>query len=164
MTPEAKAFKGETIQLLRRRISDWRYSLWRQEEGGDILWRRDLMLAGSVLLPEPSSQGPTLLEFYLNFDYVRNLIRNELSISPRDFMRNVNQALWRTTIRMGDAEGYFGDRFYHNVIRSDGSYGLNVVPTKAERDAPLSPYGPHTIVLPEFASVTHDMRLTALGL
>ena len=164
MTPEAQEFMHSTIQRLRQRVLSNRYQIWRQEDGGDILWRRDLMLIGSVLLPEPTSPSTELLSFYLNFDYVRRLIGNEVDIQPRNFIRHVNKSLWTSAIRMGDIEGNFGDRFYHVVTRSDGSYGANVVPTDEEKNAPMSPYGQHTITLPEFTSVTHDMRLAAIGL
>ena len=171
MTPEARAFRGEIIQYMRRRISDWRYSIWRKEQHGEILWRRDLMLVGAVLLPAeptpeptPDEPNPEVPIHHLDYDYVRAFLRQEAAVHPGFFIRRVNDDMWKAAIQMGDEMGSFGDRFYSIVYRDDDTWGLYSVPTQAEKDAPNSPYGPHTITLPEFTSVTHDMRLTALGL
>ena len=173
MTPEALAFKNSVVQTIRDRVLSPRYSVWRHEPGGDILWQRDLMLVGSVLLPETPAPEPTddepnpvAPEFHLDFDYVRNLIQSEVSILPREFIANVSVGAYNA-ILLGFGEGdnrQYGRRFY--TVNKDyvSGWGLTAVPFKVERDTPLSPYGPHTIVLPDFKPVTHAMRLQAMGL
>ena len=66
-----------------------------------VVYQRDLMLLGSVLLPEPAPDPDTpdvVPEFYLDSPLRRALITRELRISIREFVRNADVASWRERI------------------------------------------------------------------
>ena len=193
MTPEAKQLRGTVVQTIRERILSPRYQLWLRAvtiqqtnfrlgiDGTEprCLWNRDLMLLGSVLLPEQPAPAATEDEpnpvkppFYLDDADVRDLIAVELAIPPRLFIHNVYAPEWDGVIDSPGAHlgaNVIPRRFYQvdktvSIGLRGAKWGLTKVPWQSEKDAEDSTVPVDAVVLPDFLPVTDSMRYVAMGL
>ena len=181
MTPAAKAFIESTVQTIKNRwISPQFAMLMRAETINSevgmprIVYMRDLMLLGSVLLPEsaPDPDTPDVVpDFHLDSPLRRALITRELRIPIREFVRSAHVPSWTERIVADGAHRGSSDmprRFFATDF--DGSPPLvtgwvpRSVPTLAEKDAEGSTVPADATTLPDFEAVTDQMRYAALGL
>ena len=108
---------------------------------GNVVYWRDMMLLGSVLLPaEPTpAEGGDKPAFYLDDTDVRTLIQAELDITLRDFMRKrprrlVGRLPGRTrSAPRRRAASCAGSMSSTGTTRSDGRWPVS--PTEIEKDA-----------------------------
>ena len=157
MTPEAKAFRNAVVQTIRERMRNPLYLLLQHEYGGRETHKHQMMILGSVLLPEVDSEP-----FYLDDPKVRALIASQLSIHPHDFFHNANIATWgRLSIQ--DADRTLGRRFYAVNKMSELAWGFTIVFNEAEKAAEDSVIEADVVVLPDFVSVTDTIRYRAIG-
>ena len=157
MTPEAQAFIGHVVQTSRQRFRDPWHLLRLHNYGGSETNKWMLMILGSVLLPEEVGK-----DFYLDSHEVRSLIQSQLNIHPRNFFNHANISSWgRLSVRQGDAT--LGRRFYAVNKENPLSWGYTIVYNQGEKDAEDSAVIPEAIVLPDFDSVTDEMRYRAMG-
>ena len=178
MTPEARAFIQSTVQHLKDRMFAPRYALlmraesfqFGQPELPTVIWWRDMMLLGSVLLPEPGPDGDGNPQpFYLDDPAVRNLIDAELDVPLRRFARRIHVPSWMFYIAGAGAHrgpNTLVRRFYTtSTVDNDfgGLYPISV-PNQAEKDAEGSTIPADATVLPDFEPVTDQQRYSALGL
>ena len=193
MTSEAKELRNAVVQTMRERLFSPRYRFWLNAptiqqtdattgiDGTEsrCLWNRDLMILGSVLLPEEVAPEPTeevpnpvASPYYLDDADVRDLIRTELAISPRSFIHNVYAPEWDARIESPGA--HLGSsiipRRFCTVDKSVSTglrgtkWGLVAVPWQSEKDLVDSTIPVDAVVLPDFFHVTDAMRYKALGL
>ena len=178
MTPEAVAFINSTVQHIKTRMFDPKYRIIlnahsfqaaADSDFGNVIFWRDMMLLGSVLLPaEPTpAEGGDKPAFYLDDAAARALIQAELDITLRDFMRNVHVASWAAYLAAPGAHRggeQLVRRFY--VVDRDDPFGWSLarVPTEIEKDAEGSTIPGDAVCLPDFEAVTDQMRYAALGL
>ena len=102
MTPEAIAFRASTVQAIKGRMHAPNYRILLQadtfSEDTDlpkVVFWRDMMLLGSVLLPEePASGSEAAPAYYLDDADVRALIQAEVDMPLRLFVRGVHVASW----------------------------------------------------------------------
>ena len=103
MTPEAKAFRASTVQAIKARMQAPNYRILLQADTFDtdtdlpkVVFWRDMMLLGSVLLPEEPAppEGGDPPAFYLDDAAVRAIIQVELDMPLRQFVRGVHVASW----------------------------------------------------------------------
>ena len=162
MTPEALALRNRVVQTIRERVLSPRYQLWRQEPAGNVLWWRDMMILGSVLLPPPESTGLIAPRSHLDVENTRFIIDRELKVVPRILLYKANVAQWEALIPdipgTGDIDA-LGRRFY----ALNAAWEPTKIPTAEERDAQFSPYHPAHIVMPDLGVVSHRVRLKAIG-
>ena len=176
MTPEAKAFRASTVQAIKRRMQAPNYRILLQADtfASDtdlpkVVFWRDMMLLGSVLLPaEPAPpEGGDPPAFYLDDADVRALIRAELDMPLRVFVRGVHVASWAFHMVLPGAPRGTRDiprRFY--TTNTAGAFGYEpvAVPWQSDRDAMDSMISVDATVMPDFEGVTDRMRYEALGL
>ena len=177
MTPAAKAIIIEVVQTLKQRMISPQYvMLMRAITIGsvgtgipDVIYQRDLMLLGSVLLPEEPADDVTGIvpAFYLDDPLVRTLIREELQVSLREFAREAHASSWRAYIGLPGSP-WFGDSIPRRFYRIDYSGARGWIPTpvpwQSEKDAEDSTVPVDATVLPDFGQVTDQMRYSALGI
>ena len=175
MTPEAKEFQLNVIQRIRERMFSGRYITMRMattiqetdiENAPDadaprVMFWRDMMILGSVLLP-----GPATHAHYLDDADRRALILHEVLISPRDFIHACHVATWDFLLagagrRAGELQ--IPRRFYAVNKASDFGWGVTAIPTQEEKDAEDSQVPADAVTLPDFLNVTDSMRYTAIG-
>ena len=157
MNPEAKAFIGTVVQISRERFQDPWHLIRLHEYGGAETHKWMLMIVGSVLLPEVDGHP-----FYLDDPAVRQFIRSQLEIQPRDFFNNANIATWgRLSVLRGDAT--LGRRFYAVNKQISSSWGFTIVFNDAEKAADDSAVPADAVTLPDFESITDKIRYRAMG-
>ena len=163
MTPEALSFRNAVVQTIRERFSNPLYSILLYEYGGREMHAHQMMVLGSVLLPEPTHDGmgdPPA--FYLDDAGVRALIASQLATHPREFFHHANIASWGR-IGRSDSSLTLARRFYLINRASESSWGYVLVPNEEEKNAEGSFYAADAVTLPDFLNVTDSMRYTAIG-
>ena len=163
MTPEAKTFRGGVVQTIRGRMRDPFYAMFRHEYGGSEMHKHQLMILGSVLLPEaPAGDDGEVPPFYLDDPARRALIASQLAIRPTDFLNNANIVVWgRLSLQSGDRT--LGRRFYAVNKTVETSWGYYAVPNDAEYSAEDSAIPRDAVTLPDFVAVTNEIRYRAIG-
>ena len=187
MTTEALQLRHAVIQRIRRQMISPRFQLWMRADtiqqtnplvspdtdAPKVLYWRNMMLLGSVLAPEPLATTNVLTgedttpAFYLDDPDVRNLIRTELLIDPREFLHNCHVASWAFVMNHPGAPlgtSHLPRRFYQVDKDGDFGWGVTKVPWHSEKDAEDSTIPADAVVLPDFESVSDSMRYTAIGL
>ena len=178
MTPEAKALRNAVVQTIRQRVRNPLYQLRMHLPNGQDTHRQQMMILGSVLLPEKLAPAateevpnPVAPPFYLDDSEVRALIAGQLAIQPRDFFHNANFGAWGAIIptlgATGDTDG-LGRRFYavdQDAVLPGGGWGYNKIPWQSEKDAEGSTVPADAVVLPDFESIhlEYDQLLVAIG-
>ena len=164
MTPEAKAFRASTVQAIKARMQAPNYRILLQAETFSetdlpkVVFRRDMMLLGSVLLPEspPDDEGVTP-PYYLDDPAVRAIIQTELDMPLRVLIRGVNVSSWQFRLLLRG-------RFYTTSTAGAFGYAPVAVPWQSDKDAQDSMIADDATVMPDFDPVTDRMRYAALGL
>ena len=188
MTPEAKLFIEEGVQELFARMRSSRYQSWQLattirevsiETAVDTaaplcLYWRDMMLLGSLLLPEEPAPAPTVdvpnpvaPAFYLDSPLVRELIQTELAIPARAFLHECHVATWAALLNTPGARALGSQiprRFYVVDKDADFPWGATMVPWQSEKDADDSTVPADAVVLPDFLPVVDSVRYRAIGL
>ena len=176
MTPAAKALIAEVVQTIKTRMTSPQYTMLMRAQTINaevgiprVVYHRDLMLLGSVLLSEEPADDVTgiIPSFYLDDPFVRVLIRAELQIPLRQFVREAHVASWDGLIVTDGAHRgstALVRRFYTTNKTGDFGWEPSIVYTQTEKDAEDSTVPVDATVLPDFENVTDQMRYTALGL
>ena len=175
MTPEAKAFRASTVQHIKARMQAPSYRILLQADTFSddtdlpkVVFWRDMMLLGSVLLPEePAGDDGMVPPFYLDDANVRALIQAELDMPLRTFVRGVHVASWAFRMVLPGAPRGTGDiprRFYTTSTTGAFGYEPIAVPWQADKDAQDSTVPADATVMPDFETVTDRIRYAALGL
>ena len=176
MTPEAKAFRASTVQAIKGRMQAPNYRILLQADTFDedtdlpkVVFWRDMMLLGSVLLPEEPAppEGGDPPAFYLDDAAVRAIIQAELDMPLRLFVRGVHVASWAFYLVLPGAprgSRAIPRRFY--TTNAAGAFGYEpvAVPWQSDKDAQDSMVSVDATVMPDFEDVTDRMRYAALGL
>ena len=180
MTPAAKQIIESTVQAIKRRWTSPQFAMLMRAETINaevgmprIVYMRDLMLLGSVLLPEPEPDPDTpdvAPVFYLDSPLRRALITRELRISIREFVRRADVGSWAGLIVADGAprgSTAIPRRFHATNFDSDQlitGWTPRIVYTQPEKDAEGSTVPADATTLPDFEAVTDQMRYAALGL
>ena len=176
MTPEAKAFRASTVQAIKARMQAPNYRILLQavtfDEDTDlpkVVFWRDMMLLGSVLLPEEPAppEGGDPPAFYLDDAAVRAIIQAELDMPLRLFVRGVHVASWAFQLVLPGAPrgtSAIPRRFYTTSTAGAFGYAPVAVPWQSDKDAQDSMIADDATVMPDFEDVTDRMRYAALGL
>ena len=176
MTPGAKLLITEVVQEIKSRMTSPQYAMLMRAQTINtevgmprIVYQRDLMLLGSVLLPEEPADETTGIvpPFYLDDPFVRTLIRQEMAVPIRQFVRLAHVASWDGLIVTDGASRPSTGlvrRFYTTNKAGDFGWEPRIVPTQPEKDAEGSTVPADATVLPDFEAVTDQMRYTALGI
>ena len=179
MTPEARAFLQSTVQNIKHRMFAPQYQIlmraqsyqFGQPELPNVVWWRDMMLLGSVLLPQGPADETTGVKpaFYLDDADVRALIQTELDFPLRRFAREIHVPSWSFYIEGAGAHrgpNTLVRRFYTVSTTNNDFGGLFPVgvPNQTEKDADGSTVPADAVVLPDFEDVSDQMRYAALGL
>ena len=175
MTPEAKAFRASTVQHIKARMQAPSYRILLQadtfSEDTDlpkVVFWRDMMLLGSVLLPEtPAGDDGVAPPFYLDDANVRAIIQAELDMPLRLFVRGVHVASWAFHLVIpGAPRGTraIPRRFYTTSTMGAFGYEPIAVPWQADKDAEDSMVAATATVMPDLEDVTDRMRYAAIGL
>ena len=175
MTPQAKAFRASIVQAIKGRMQAPNYRILLQADTFDedtdlpkVVFWRDMMLLGSVLLPEEPPGGDGVVPpFYLDDADVRALIQTEIDMPLRLFVRGVHVASWAFQMVLPGAPrgtSAIPRRFY--TTNTAGAFGYEpiAVPWQSDKDAQDSMVAMDATVLPDFEDVTDRMRYAALGL
>ena len=175
MTPEAKAFRASVVQAIKARMQAPNYRILLQADTFDedtdlpnVVFWRDMMLLGSVLLPEaPADDEGVVPPFYLDDADVRATIQAELDMPLRQFVRGMHVASWAFHLVLpGAPRGtrHIPRRFF--TTNAGGAFGYEPVPVpwQSEKDAAESMVEMDAVVLPDFEPVTDRIRYAALGL
>ena len=182
MTPAAKLLIEEVAQAIKARWTSPQYGMLMRavtinpDDAGMpyVVYWRDMMLLGSVLLPAapapeptPDDPDPVAPPFYLDDPFVRTIIRRELRLPLRQFVREAHVASWDALIETPG--GHRGStalvrRFYTTDQAGDFGWAPALVPTQAEKDAEGSTVPADATVMPDLEAVTDLMRYSALGL
>ena len=175
MTPEAKAFRASTVQAIKARMQAPNYRILLQADTFDedtdlpkVVFWRDMMLLGSVLLPEePVGDNGVVPPYYLDDAAVRAVIQAELDMPLRQFVRGVHVASWAFQIVLPGAPrgtSAIPRRFYTTSTVGAFGYEPVAVPWQSDKDAMDSMVADDATVMPDFEDVTDRMRYAALGL
>ena len=181
MTPAAKQFIESTVQALKARMFSPQYQMLMRAETINtdavgmpaVVFKRDMMLLGSVLLREEPADETTGIvpDFYLDSTLQRLLIAAELRVPIREFVREAHVGSWDAVmVSAGSHRGstIIPRRFYTTNRAGDPplvtGWVPKVVPTRAEKEVEGSTVPVDAITLPDFEPVTDQMRYSALGL
>ena len=176
MNADAKAFRASTVQAIKARMQAPNYRILLQADTFDedvdlpkVVFWRDMMLLGSVLLPEAPApaEGGDPPAFYLDDVAVRTIIQTEIDMPLRQFVRGMHVASWAFHLVLPGAPrgtSHIPRRFY--VTSTMGAFGYEPVPVpwQADKDAIDSMVAVDATVMPDFEPVTDRMRYAALGL
>ena len=176
MTPEAKAFRASTVQAIKARMQAPNYRILMHADTFDedtdlpkVVFWRDMMLLGSVLLPEEPAppEGGDPPAYYLDDPAVRAIIQAELDMPLRQFVRGMHVASWAFQLVLPGAPrgtSAIPRRFY--ITSTTGAFGYEpiAVPWQADKDAQDSTVPADATVMPDLEDVTDRMRYAALGL
>ena len=175
MNADAKAFRASTVQTVKARMQAPNYRILLQadtfSEDTDlpqVVFWRDMMLLGSVLLPEePAGDDAVVPPFYLDDPAVRTIIQTELDMPLRLFVRGVHVASWAFHLALPGAPrgtSHIPRRFFATSTMGAFGYEPIAVPWQADKDAIDSMVAVDATVMPDFEDVTDRMRYAALGL
>ena len=175
MNSEAKAFRASTVQAIKARMQAPSYRILLQadtfSEDTDlpkVVFWRDMMLLGSVLLPEePADDEGVIPPYYLDDAAVRAIIQTELDMPLRQFVRGMHVASWAFRLVLPGAPrgtGAIPRRFYTTSTMGAFGYEPVAVPWQADKDAQDSMVAVDATVMPDFEDVTDRIRYAALGL
>ena len=175
MTPEAKAFRASVVQAIKARMQAPNYRILLQAETFDedtdlpkVVFWRDMMLLGSVLLPEaPADDQGVVPPFYLDDADVRAIIQAEIDMPLRQFVRGVHVASWAFQLVLPGAPrgtSAIPRRFYTTSTAGAFGYEPVAVPWQSDKDAQDSMVSVDATVMPDFEPVTDRIRYEALGL